>query len=78
MTTTINIEELYAQQLRPLPLAARLRLIELLAHDLAIATEQLPATRSILELEGVGAELWRGIDAQEYVNALRDEWDNRE
>ena len=31
---------------------------------------------SILDLEGVGAELWQGIDAQEYVNQLRAEWDS--
>jgi hypothetical protein len=32
---------------------------------------------SILELEGLGAEMWKDVDAQEYVNALRDEWDHR-
>jgi hypothetical protein len=32
---------------------------------------------SILELAGMGAEIWEGIDAQEYVNQLRDEWDER-
>ena len=78
MTTTATIDELYAQHIRPLPPSARLRLIELLAHDLAEATDAPPAKRSILELEGVGAELWQGIDAQQYVNALRDEWDNRD
>ena len=31
--------------------------------------------RSILEFEGVGAELWEGVDAQDYVSDLRDEWD---
>ena len=31
--------------------------------------------RSILELHGLGDEAWKGIDAQEYVNELRDEWD---
>lgn len=31
--------------------------------------------RSILEFEGVGAEMWRGIDAQDYVNKLRREWE---
>lgn len=31
--------------------------------------------RSITELRGLGAEIWEGIDAQEYVNALRDEWE---
>lgn len=32
---------------------------------------------SILELAGLGREVWEGIDAQEYVNQLRDEWDER-
>jgi hypothetical protein len=33
------------------------------------------AKRSILALEGLGAEIWQGIDAQTYVDALRAEWD---
>ena len=27
--------------------------------------------RSIMELEGLGKEIWEGIDAQEYVDELR-------
>ncbi|BAY49676.1 hypothetical protein SAMD00079811_73050 [Scytonema sp. HK-05] len=30
--------------------------------------------RSILELEGLGKEVWNDIDAQEYVNQERDSW----
>ena len=30
--------------------------------------------RSIMELEGLGEEIWAGIDAQEYVNRERDSW----
>ncbi|MBR8838991.1 MAG: hypothetical protein DSM106950_34560 [Stigonema ocellatum SAG 48.90 = DSM 106950] len=30
--------------------------------------------RSILELEGLGKEIWNDIDAQEYVNQERDSW----
>lgn len=26
---------------------------------------------------GVGKEIWEGIDAQDYVNSLRAEWDQR-
>ena len=37
----------------------------------------LPPTRSLLELEGLGAEIWESVDAQEYVNELRKEWDHR-
>ncbi len=28
-----------------------------------------------IDLRGVGKEIWEGIDAQEYVNGLRDEWE---
>ena len=31
--------------------------------------------RRFSELRGVGKEIWQGIDAQEYVNQKRDEWD---
>ena len=31
-------------------------------------------THSIMELEGLRAEIWEGIDAQDYVNQLRSEW----
>ena len=33
--------------------------------------------RNIMDLHGLGKELWEGIDAQEYVNELRKEWDHR-
>ena len=34
-------------------------------------------TRSLLELEGLGREVWKGIDPQQYIEGLRDEWNNR-
>jgi hypothetical protein len=40
-------------------------------------TQGVPGHRSLLEFEGLGAEIWKGIDAQEYVNELRKEWDHR-
>lgn len=78
MSTKPTIEELYEQRIKPLPTSERLRLLALIARDLAggDATHE-PRERSLLELEGVGAELWEGVDAQEYVNALRAEWDHR-
>ena len=30
---------------------------------------------SILELEGLGAEIWKGTDPDEYVAKERDSWD---
>ena len=30
---------------------------------------------SIMELEGLGADIWKGVEAQEYVNKERASWD---
>ncbi len=32
---------------------------------------------SILDLAGLGREIWQGVDAKDYVNQLRGEWDAR-
>ena len=76
---TISLEELYARYVKPLPPAERLRLIAMTTQDLAQqnAEEESRPKRSIMELHGLGAEIWKGIDAQEYVNELRSEWDHR-
>ena len=48
-----------------------------LLEDLAVLVRRRMAPtpkRSIMELEGLGKDLWQGIDAQEYVNQERDSW----
>ena len=78
MVKTLSLEELYEQQIKPRPLSERLRLLAMIAQDLAVETkEEEKPKRSIMELHGLGAEIWQGIDAQEYVNELRREWDHR-
>lgn len=75
----IRIEELYDRYIKPRPTAERLRLLAMTAQDLVeqpVEAEEKPQ-RSIMELHGLGAELWEGVDAQEYVNELRKEWDHR-
>jgi plasmid stability protein len=44
-------------------------------HILEKAAEE-PKLHSILELRGLGKELWEGIDPVEYVRAERDSWDS--
>ena len=50
---------------------------DLLAALAGIVRQQLPQRkrRSILELEGLGAEIWEGINAREYVRREREAWD---
>lgn len=72
----LSVEELYEKYIKPRSLRERLQLIALISDEAALGVENRPRRRerSILELEGLGAELWENVDAQEYVNQLRDEW----
>ena len=70
--------EMLLEEIRVLSVEDRKRLISAIVDTLTEPTpEPQQKKRSILEFEGVGAEMWQGIDAQEYVNQLRDEWDER-
>ena len=44
-------------------------------HLLAQAVEPA-AARSIMELQGLGKDCWRGVDPVAYVRAERDSWDS--
>jgi hypothetical protein len=73
-----RVEELYEQHIRTLSPAEQLRLVELIAREMATASQGgAPRMHSIMELHGLGAEIWESVDAQEYVNELRREWDHR-
>ncbi len=71
-----SVEEIYQQYIKPLPEKEKLRLIARVSNDLAESEIEKPK-RSIMELHGLGKEIWKGIDAQEYVNELRNEWEHR-
>jgi hypothetical protein len=63
------------EEARTLSIEERKQLISALVDTLA---ESHPTPKhSILELDGLGKELWEGIDPQTYINELRDEWDHR-
>jgi hypothetical protein len=71
-----TVEEIYQQYIKPLPNNEKLRLIAKVSSDL-VENETEKPKRSIMELHGLGAEIWEGIDVQEYVNELRNEWEHR-
>jgi hypothetical protein len=73
-----HIEEIYEQHIKPLSTVDQLRLVELIAHGLLGSVDRgVPRSRSLLELEGLGEEIWQGIDPQVYVTDLRKKWDQR-
>ncbi len=58
-----------------LNLPEQLQLLETLSRMVrAQVTETKP--HSIMELEGLGAEIWQGVDAQAYVDQERASWES--
>ncbi len=74
-----GVVDIYEQHIKDLPTEERLRLLALIADELA--TERMlaaqPRPHTVMEFYGVGQRSWDGSDAQEFVNKLRDEWDER-
>ena len=58
-------------QIKHLPLADQKKLAQGLAEVIARSSQP---RRSILELRGLGKEIWEGVDPQEYVRQERDAW----
>ncbi len=56
----------------------------MITHNLASHTHRRakPAKskkkRNIMELHGLGAELWKELDTQHYIDQLRNEWEQPE
>jgi hypothetical protein len=71
--STYNYYEILSR-IQSLSQADQLRLLEDLA---AIIRQQAIAEplHSILEFEGVGEEVWKGINVQEFIDQERDSWD---
>lgn len=49
-----------------------IRLTEM--SNTAITLQDSRAPKSLLRLQGVGKSLWKNVDAQAYVDTLRNEW----
>ena len=75
--SAIRAEDIYKRHIKPLPPEERLRILALIGQDLAEKEVAGKAQRSLMELHGLGKEIWEGVDAQEYVDELRKEWDGR-
>lgn len=67
----MNYQEL-TQEIRQLSVEERKALISFIVDTLTETKE-----RSLRELRGLGKDIWAGIDAQEYIDQQRDEWDQR-
>jgi hypothetical protein len=73
MSTRPNVTRLYQRHIRSLSAAEQLELIALISRQLASETHDVEPL-DIMALHGLGREIWQGIDAQNYVAELRQEW----
>lgn len=74
---TLSYDDI-VKQIPRLSAEERTRLIRVIADSLLEGDESRPRKKhSILEFEGVGAEIWQDIDSDEYLRQLRSEWDHR-
>lgn len=71
-----TIEAIYEQYIKPLTREQQRLLLDVLRDELENATDSTKP-HSILDLHGLGKEIWQGIDPQEYVSELRGEWKER-
>ncbi len=62
------------RQVENLSVDEQLKLMEELAKMLDDRQSSQPK-HSIMELEGLGKDIWQGIDAQKYVDRERQSWD---
>lgn len=65
----------YVKGLRKLKPDEQLNLVKIISVQLKKSLIRKKVMHSIMELEGLGADLWKDIDAQEYVNKERESWD---
>jgi len=74
---TLNIKNLSDRLYRRLKERAKREhrsVAQQVTHMLEQALEE-PEPLSLLELQGLGKDVWRGVDAAEHVEAERRSWD---
>jgi hypothetical protein len=65
----------YIKGIHSLKPEEQLSLVEMISANLRRTLKKRRVKHTIMELEGLGADIWKGIDAQEYVCKERESWD---
>ena len=71
---SINVYDDVLRRVQRLSPEDQLRLLEDVASLVRRKTTHPARRRSILELRGLGREIWQGIDAQDYIDQERASW----
>jgi len=65
----------YVRGIKGLKPDEQLSLVEIISARLKKTLGGKKPKHSVMELEGLGADVWKGINAQEYVRTERESWD---
>ena len=49
--------------------------LTLLRQDFQAAPPPAAQKHNVMEFYGVGRDTWQGVDVQQYIREMRDEWD---
>ena len=73
MKATAGLEKEIAREAKALPRMCQQTVLDIvrLLKTRTTTTER----HSITSLKGCGKEIWQGVDAQNYINRLRGEWE---
>lgn len=71
-----STKNIYDEYIKPLPREQQVQLLDLLRNELKNGDDN-GERHSILELHGLGKEIWQGVDTNDCVRKLRDEWEDR-
>lgn len=66
-----SVTDIYERHIKLLPASEKLQLLALVARELAAQSSDEVTMSSIMELHGLGKEIWESIEPDEYVDNLR-------
>lgn len=71
---TLSYED-YVDGIQYLEPEDQLRIVEIISANLKKSLRKKKQEHSLMELEGLGAEIWKDVDAYVYVSTERESWD---
>lgn len=74
-TSKVNLKyDDYIAGIKGLKSEQQLSLIEFISVQLKKNISKKKERHSIMELEGLGADIWKDIDVQKYIRSERESW----
>ena len=74
MQNTVQVERII-NEIKILDYYAKLEILEKLVRLLREPAEKSKKKSSLLQLEGLGKEIWQDVKVDEYIDQERDSWD---